>query len=108
MLLHLSREITGAGQNDLENTPGWQLLAIGANCDGRGDGPRQAILRTAQATLHPLRRSGLRAITVAVTVQQCSEEARLRGPGLRPDELRADELRADELPAVLARSKTGP
>ena len=35
----------------------------------------------------------------AVTVQQCSEEARLRGPGLRPDELPADELPADELVA---------
>jgi hypothetical protein len=82
MLLHLSREMTRAGQNDLENTSGWQLLAIGAICDRRGDNPRQAIFRSAQATLHALPTSGFRAVTVAVTVQQCSEEARVRGPGL--------------------------
>ena len=92
MLLHLSREMTGAGQNDLENTSWWQLLAIGAICYDRGDGPRQAIFRSAQATLHALRASGF----CAVTVQQCSEEARLRGPGLRPAELPAAELPADE------------
>jgi len=99
MLLHLSREMTRAGQNDLENTSGWQLLAIGAICDRRGDNPRQAIFRSAQATLHALPTSGFRAVTVAVTVQQCSEEARVRGPGLRLDELPVDELPADELVA---------
>ena len=96
--------MTGAGQNDLENTSWWQLLAIGAICYGRGDGPRQAIFRSAQATLQALRTSGFRAVTVAVTVQQCSEEARLRGPGLRPAELpearlRGPGLRPAELPA---------
>ena len=52
------------------------------------------------ATLHALRTSGFRAVTVTVTVQQCSEEARLRGPGLRPDELPADDLVAEQDGAV--------
>ena len=33
-------------------------------------------------------------------MQQCSAEARLRGPGLRPDELPADELVAEQDGAV--------
>jgi hypothetical protein len=45
---------------------------MGAICYGRGDDPRQAIFRSAQATLHALRTSGFRAVTVAVTMQQCS------------------------------------
>jgi hypothetical protein len=90
----------GAGQNDLENTSGWLQLAIGASCYGQGDDPRQAIFRSAMATLHALRTSGFRAVTVTVTVQQCSEEARLRGPGLRPDELPADDLVAEQDGAV--------
>jgi hypothetical protein len=72
MLLHLSREMTGAGQNDLENASGWRLLAIGASCCGRGDDPGQAIFRSALATLHALPTSGCRTVTVTVTVRQCS------------------------------------
>jgi hypothetical protein len=100
MLLQLSREMTGAGQNDLDNASGWRLLAIGASCCGRGDDPRQAIFRSALATLPALPTSGCRTVTVTVTVQQCSEEARLRGPGLRPDELPTDELVAEQDGAV--------
>jgi hypothetical protein len=109
MLLHLSREMTGAGQNDLENTSGWRLLATGAICYGRADDPRQAIFRSAMVTLHALRTSGFRAVTVTVTVQRCSAEARLRGPGLRPDELVAEqdgpvtEDAAGDLPVLLRR-----
>ncbi len=100
MLLHLSREMTGVGQIDLENTPGWRLLAIGAICYGWVDDPRQAISGSAlAATLHVLRKAGFRAVTVTLTVQ-CSEEARLRGPGLRPAELPADELVAEQDGAV--------
>jgi hypothetical protein len=100
MLLQLSREMTGAGQNDLENASGWRLLAIGASCCGRGDDPGQAIFGSALATLHALPTSGCRTVTVTVTVQQCSEEARLRGPGLRPDELPTDDLVAERGRAV--------
>ncbi len=79
--------MTGGWKIELENASGRQLLAIGGSGFGRGDDPPQAIFRPSlAATLHALRESGPRAVTVTVAVQRCPAEARLRGPGLRPAE----------------------